>query len=127
MSLLSAAEPPGFGYDHQDNPGSRVAYLTFDDGPSDWTPDDGCVKEFDRGCAERSAGQRHDVCGRVWRAWQNAGGVEQVGLPIAEPMLDRDGLISQAFERGVIALHPERAAPCGAVWARPSSSEVRSR
>jgi hypothetical protein len=79
---------------------------------------DACTPEPDRGCSARSSGQQHDVCGRFWKAWSGAGGSDKLGLPLAEPMLNASGILEQRFERGTIALQPDRPTPCDALWIR---------
>lgn len=69
--------------------------------------------EHTRSC-ERFAGSDTAVCGRLWLAFAQLGGEPVVGRPIAA--VERDGLVSQQFERGRIELHPEWPAPCDVVF-----------
>jgi peptidoglycan/xylan/chitin deacetylase (PgdA/CDA1 family) len=69
--------------------------------------------EHARSC-ERFAESDEAVCGRLWLAFEQLGGEPVVGRPIAAA--ERDGLVSQQFERGRIELHPEWPAPCAVVF-----------
>ena len=69
--------------------------------------------EHARSC-ERFAESDIAVCGRLWLAFEQLGGEPVVGRPIAAA--ERDGLVSQQFERGRIELHPEWPAPCDVVF-----------
>jgi hypothetical protein len=82
-------------------------------GPHLYSP---CIEPKDQGCSSRSPGQEHDVCGRMWKVWNDAGGQSALGLPLAEPMPNKQGAISQMFEHGTIELHPERGTACSASW-----------
>jgi peptidoglycan/xylan/chitin deacetylase (PgdA/CDA1 family) len=75
-----------------------------------------CIDASDRGCNPRSPGQSHDVCGRMWKVWNDAGGQSVLGAPLGEAMPNKQGIVTQAFEHGAIELHPERAASCSALW-----------
>ena len=57
-----------------------------------------------------------EVCGRMWVGFESLGGEAALGQPIAAPAVNPDtGIVSQAFERAVIELHPENQAPCNVV------------
>jgi peptidoglycan/xylan/chitin deacetylase (PgdA/CDA1 family) len=73
-----------------------------------------CVPEAQWGCdGPAGADAAHSVCGRLWRAYESAGGAAKLGAPLGAPATDATtGAISQPFEHGALALHPERVAPC---------------
>jgi peptidoglycan-N-acetylglucosamine deacetylase len=81
---------------------------------------DACVDERNWGCEAFGApvgtdGAR-EVCGRMWLAFQSLGGQDVVGAPIEPPIQNPDtGILSQAFDRAIIELHPENEAPCNVV------------
>ena len=80
-----------------------------------------CVDPRDWGCAAFGVpvgtDRTHEVCGRLWLAYQAFGGFEVLGAPIALPdSLPSGGGASQAFEHGTIELHPENAPPCNVVF-----------
>jgi peptidoglycan/xylan/chitin deacetylase (PgdA/CDA1 family) len=74
----------------------------------------GCVPQSQWGCeGPPGADAAHSVCGRLWRAYQSAGGAPKLGAPTGAPAVDATtGVTTQPFERGTLALHPERVAPC---------------
>jgi hypothetical protein len=79
-----------------------------------------CVDESNWGCAAFGepvgVDRSHEVCGRMWLAYQAFGGAAAVGAPKAAPVQSVvGGIVSQAFERAVIELHPENPAPCNIV------------
>jgi peptidoglycan/xylan/chitin deacetylase (PgdA/CDA1 family) len=73
-----------------------------------------CVPQASWGCdGADGADAAHSVCGRMWRAYESAGGAAKLGAPTGAPDTDATtGVTSQPFEHGTLALHPERAAPC---------------
>lgn len=86
-------------------------------GPALYQP---CVEERNWGCASFGAppgtDRAREVCGRMWLGFQALGGESALGVPIAAPALDPEtGIVSQAFERAIVELHPENEAPCNVV------------
>lgn len=76
--------------------------------------DTSCLPQRDWGCLAQAKGLA--VCGRMWSAYAAMGGAERLGAALAAQTVDREtGLVSQAFERGVLELHPENPAPCNVV------------
>jgi peptidoglycan/xylan/chitin deacetylase (PgdA/CDA1 family) len=73
-----------------------------------------CVPQASWGCdVPADADAAHAVCGRLWRAYESAGGAAKLGAPTGAPVTDAvTGVTTQSFEQGVLALHPERVAPC---------------
>jgi peptidoglycan/xylan/chitin deacetylase (PgdA/CDA1 family) len=73
-----------------------------------------CVPQAAWGCEGPDATDAaHSVCGRLWRAYESAGGSAKLGAPTGAPVTDAaSGVTSQPFELGTLALHPERTAPC---------------
>jgi peptidoglycan/xylan/chitin deacetylase (PgdA/CDA1 family) len=72
-----------------------------------------CVPEAQWGCdGPAGADAAHSICGRLWRAYVSAGGAAKLGAPTGAPATDATGVTTQPFELGVLALHPERTAPC---------------
>ncbi len=73
---------------------------------------DACMPDDDRGCIRVGpAGDR--ICGRVLQAYQAAGGEAMLGAPSgALQMGVGSAAVSQPFEHGALALHPELAPPC---------------
>jgi peptidoglycan/xylan/chitin deacetylase (PgdA/CDA1 family) len=79
-----------------------------------------CVAERNWGCASFGVpvgtDRAREVCGRMWVGFQAFGGESALGPPIAEPAQDPvSGIVSQAFERATLELHPENEAPCNVV------------
>ena len=79
-----------------------------------------CVDERNWGCASfgvpAGTDRAREVCGRMWLGFQAFGGASALGEPIAEPVLNAEtGILSQAFERATLELHPENEAPCNVV------------
>jgi peptidoglycan/xylan/chitin deacetylase (PgdA/CDA1 family) len=84
--------------------------LALTPGPALFTA---CVPEASWGCDGPDTDAARSVCGRMWRAYVSAGGAAKLGAPAGAPVTDAaTGVTSQAFERGTLALHPERVAPC---------------
>ena len=85
-------------------------------GPSLYAP---CTPERSWGCLDSgevdSQGKPLEVCGRVWAAYTALGGSARLGKPLRKAEQDDNGLISQAFERGTVELHPENAPPCNVI------------
>ena len=78
---------------------------------------DGCVAEREWGCDE---GDGAPVCGRLWRAYQDAGGPAALGAATGtDEWSPEPGATTQSFARGVLALRPERATSCSAVISPP--------
>jgi peptidoglycan/xylan/chitin deacetylase (PgdA/CDA1 family) len=72
-----------------------------------------CIAQRDWGCL---MSKQAEVCGRMWRAYAAVGGEARLGGALSAQSRDAaTGIVSQAFERGVLELHPENAAPCNAV------------
>jgi peptidoglycan/xylan/chitin deacetylase (PgdA/CDA1 family) len=83
-------------------------------GPALYAP---CVDERNWGCAAIGApvgtDRAHEVCGRMWRAYEVFGGTSALGAPVSAPMQSPStGIMSQRFERAIVELHPENPAPC---------------
>jgi peptidoglycan/xylan/chitin deacetylase (PgdA/CDA1 family) len=79
-----------------------------------------CVEERNWGCASFGVpvgtDRAHEVCGRMWLGFQAFGGESALGAPVAAPVQNPDtGIVSQAFERATLELHPENEAPCNVV------------
>ena len=79
-----------------------------------------CVAEKDQGCAAFGApvgaDRAHEVCGRMWVAYEAFGGVSVLGAPVAAPTHSpATGIVSQPFAHGAIELHPENPPPCNIV------------
>ena len=52
----------------------------------------------------------------MWVGFEALGGEAALGPPIAAPVQSPDtGIVSQAFERAIVELHPENQAPCNVV------------
>jgi peptidoglycan/xylan/chitin deacetylase (PgdA/CDA1 family) len=86
-------------------------------GPSLYQP---CVEERNWGCASFDVpvgtDRAREVCGRMWVGFESLGGEAALGQPIAAPEQNPDtGIVSQAFERAIVELHPENQAPCNVV------------
>jgi peptidoglycan/xylan/chitin deacetylase (PgdA/CDA1 family) len=90
----------------------------------DLTPGPGlyqaCIEERNWGCASFGVpvgtDRAREVCGRMWVGFESFGGEAALGQPIAAPAVNLDtGIVSQAFERAIIELHPENQAPCNVV------------
>ncbi len=86
-------------------------------GPALYQP---CVEERNWGCASfgvpAGTDRAREVCGRMWVGFEALGGEAALGPPIAAPLQSPDtGIVSQAFERAVVELHPENQAPCNVV------------
>jgi peptidoglycan/xylan/chitin deacetylase (PgdA/CDA1 family) len=86
-------------------------------GPSLYQP---CVEERNWGCAAFGVpvgtDRAREVCGRMWVAFESLGGEPALGQPIATPVQNPDtGIVSQAFQRAIVELHPENQAPCNVV------------
>lgn len=86
-------------------------------GPSLYNP---CVEERNWGCASFGAPAGTDraaeVCGRMWLGYEALGGVDALGAPVgAQARAPESGIVSQAFERASIELHPENQAPCNVI------------
>jgi peptidoglycan/xylan/chitin deacetylase (PgdA/CDA1 family) len=90
----------------------------------DMTPGPGlyqaCIEERNWGCASFGVpvgmDRTREVCGRMWVGFESLGGEEALGQPIAAPVMNPDtGIVSQAFQRAIIELHPENQAPCNVV------------
>jgi peptidoglycan/xylan/chitin deacetylase (PgdA/CDA1 family) len=84
---------------------------------------DACVEERNWGCESFGVpvgtDRAREVCGRMWVGFQALGGLEVLGAPIEAPVQNPEtGILSQAFERGIIELHPENEAPCNVVVIR---------
>ncbi|HET8937249.1 MAG TPA: polysaccharide deacetylase family protein [Polyangiales bacterium] len=72
-----------------------------------------CIAQRDWGCL---TSKQAEVCGRMWRAYAAVGGEARLGGALSAQGRDAaTGIVSQAFERGVLELHPENAAPCNVV------------
>jgi peptidoglycan-N-acetylmuramic acid deacetylase len=83
-----------------------------------------CTAERDWGCvtSQRSSALTDavQVCGRMWSAYQALGGATRLGNALrAQTRAADTGIVSQVFERGVVELHPESAAPCNIVVRGP--------
>jgi peptidoglycan-N-acetylglucosamine deacetylase len=79
-----------------------------------------CVDDRDWGCASfgvpGGTDRSHEVCGRMWSAFRVLGGSAVLGRPISAPTPSPgSGVVSQAFERATVELHPENRAPCNVV------------
>jgi len=79
-----------------------------------------CVDERNWGCASFGVpvgtDRAREVCGRMWVGFQAFGGESALGEPIAEPVQNPEtGIVSQAFDRATLELHPENEAPCNVV------------
>ena len=79
-----------------------------------------CIAERNWGCASFGVpvgtDREREVCGRMWVGFQAFGGESALGVPLAAPVQNPDtGIISQAFERATLELHPENEAPCNVV------------
>jgi hypothetical protein len=77
---------------------------------------DPCAAEADRGCQRDPSG--NEVCGRFFRAYDAAGGAEQLGAPLANAQADSGdeaGSWSQRFEHGAIELRAEVEPPCNVI------------
>jgi peptidoglycan/xylan/chitin deacetylase (PgdA/CDA1 family) len=79
-----------------------------------------CVDERNWGCASFDVpvgtDRAREVCGRMWLGFQAFGGESALGKPIAQPSQNAaTGIVSQAFERATLELHPENEAPCNVV------------
>jgi peptidoglycan/xylan/chitin deacetylase (PgdA/CDA1 family) len=74
-------------------------------GPQAYAP---CVAQRDWGCERFAASapraSSYEVCGRLWRQFQNAGGEATLGVPLGPAESDAFGGMSQRFERGRIEL-----------------------
>lgn len=86
-------------------------------GPALYQP---CVEERNWGCAAFGVpvgtDRSREVCGRIWVGFEALGGEAVLGPPVAAPEQNPEtGIVSQAFERAVIELHPENQAPCNVV------------
>jgi peptidoglycan/xylan/chitin deacetylase (PgdA/CDA1 family) len=86
-------------------------------GPSLYQP---CVEERNWGCAAFGVpigtDRAREVCGRMWIGFEALGGEPALGQPTAAPVQNPDtGIVSQAFERAIVELHPENQAPCNVV------------
>lgn len=92
---------------------------------SDLTPGPGlyqsCVPDRDWGCealgdAPLGSDRSTEVCGRMWVAYHAFGGREALGGPLGGPERSEvTGIVSQAFERATIELHPENPPPCNMI------------
>jgi hypothetical protein len=52
----------------------------------------------------------------MWLAYQALGGIDALGVPIAEPQQsEQTGIYSQSFEHAIVELHPENPPPCNYV------------
>lgn len=79
-----------------------------------------CVEPSNWGCeafgVPVGTDRSREVCGRMWLAFRSLGGIDVLGRPAAAPAAsEQSGILSQAFERGVIELHPENPPPCNVV------------
>jgi peptidoglycan/xylan/chitin deacetylase (PgdA/CDA1 family) len=86
-------------------------------GPALYQP---CVEERNWGCASFGVPVGTDraleVCGRMWVGFEALGGEAALGAPVAAPQQNpQTGIVSQAFERAIVELHPENEAPCNVV------------
>jgi peptidoglycan/xylan/chitin deacetylase (PgdA/CDA1 family) len=72
-----------------------------------------CSAPVDWGC-DRST-PSHPICGRMWRAYDEAGGSATFGAALGDLVTNTaTGALSQAFELRDIQLHPEMPKPCSA-------------
>ena len=85
-----------------------------------------CLAQRDWGCLTnlqaqgdgtgKGTDQALEVCGRMWGAYAAVGGAKRLGAALQAQTQNPDtGIVSQTFERGVLELHPEDAAPCNVV------------
>lgn len=86
-------------------------------GPGLYQP---CVEERNWGCASFGVpvgtDRAREVCGRMWVGFESLGGEAALGVPIGVPERNPEtGIVSQAFERATVELHPENQAPCNVV------------
>jgi peptidoglycan/xylan/chitin deacetylase (PgdA/CDA1 family) len=80
---------------------------------------DPCIEERHWGCeafgAPLGADRSLEVCGRMWLAYE-ALRDSDIGRPVAAPVVNPEThILSQAFERAIIELHPENEAPCNVI------------
>jgi peptidoglycan/xylan/chitin deacetylase (PgdA/CDA1 family) len=80
---------------------------------------DSCVPQSDWGCESFGGAvgtdPARDVCGRMWRAYQSAGGFATLGAPRSACVQSSTGSETQSFERATLELHPENPIPCNVV------------
>jgi len=80
---------------------------------------DSCVPQSDWGCESLGVAvgtdPARDVCGRMWRAYQSAGGFATLGAPRSACVQSSTGSETQSFERATLELHPENPIPCNVV------------
>ena len=80
-----------------------------------------CVDDRNWGCeafgAPVGTDRAHEVCGRMWRAFEAFGGAKALGAPKTAPAQSATtGIVAQSFEKGVLELHPENPPPCNVVF-----------
>jgi peptidoglycan/xylan/chitin deacetylase (PgdA/CDA1 family) len=87
---------------------------------------DACVPQSDWGCqlsdAKRSTNGTDEVCGRMWLAYQNAGGSSVLGDPQGAAVQSLAGVPTQSFAWATLQLHPENPIPCNIVVLPSASS-----
>jgi peptidoglycan/xylan/chitin deacetylase (PgdA/CDA1 family) len=81
---------------------------------------DPCIEERNWGCesfgAPLGTDRALEVCGRMWLAYEALGREPELGLPVAAPVVNPEtNILSQAFERAIVELHPENEAPCNVI------------
>ena len=81
---------------------------------------DPCIEERHWGCeafgVPLGTDRALEVCGRMWLAYEALGRDEELGLPVAAPVVNPEtNILSQTFERAVVELHPENEAPCNVI------------
>jgi peptidoglycan-N-acetylglucosamine deacetylase len=81
---------------------------------------DACVDDRDWGCASFGVpvgtDRAHEVCGRMWTAYEQLGGSDVLGAPTAAPTQSpATGIVSQSFEHATLELHPENPPPCNVI------------
>lgn len=84
-------------------------------GPALYSP---CVDESHWGCAAIGAPlgtPSHEVCGRMWLAFDALGGAASLGAPLEAAQSPASGIVSQRFQNAVVELHPEYPAPCNVI------------